>query len=50
MQLKSSYKSNSTRHLYEYAEEIGVFGNTAEKLPEQNPAESAGSGSGRRSS
>ena len=31
MSLKSSYKSNSTRHLYEFAEELAAFGDMAAK-------------------
>jgi len=33
MQLKSSYSSNSTCHLYDFAEESGIFGNTAKQNP-----------------
>lgn len=47
MQLKSSYKSNSTRHLYEFAEEIGIFGNATEKKSSSKAGENA-DGSGRR--
>lgn len=30
--LKSAYKSNSTRHLYEFAEEVASFGSLADRI------------------